>query len=248
MTHIEPIEMVDAFAERPTAAPSIASASIVWATGQLGALPADQLAALRVYAGDHLATIIATAAIGSPPVAIESERSPIIRFDAPTTVAFALRSLAGAVRQVLGTDEFGATRDNRFTTLSELVGRMSIEITAGAAELATLTGPTASRNVFLVAHPFDGVPIEALDHAQLAPVMPPLHDLPGICTVWVLLFPYHLMRWSVVTRTWHDVAFTVDDTGTEASTEPDTILERADNQFRALHRPSEDSPFGYRVN
>jgi hypothetical protein len=100
--------------------------------------------------------------------------------------------------------------------------------------------------VFLIAHPFDGVPIEAMDPVPLAPAMPPLADLPGICTVWVLLFPYHLLRWSVVTRTWADVVFRgLDEAGVEASIEPDTILERADNLFRASYRPREDSPFGF---
>ena len=106
-----------------------------------------------------------------------------------------------------------------------------------------------SKNVFLVAHPFDVVTFELFgDVPFLRHALPLLDADVDLDTLWVLWHPATLTMWSRAEQRWTDVLFDVESDGPREVLESNDALQAAEAAFlAAIAYEGEPSPWQFRV-
>lgn len=215
---------------------AIVPTTLLWAVAELcRSLTAEQLASLKVPAGEHLAAILTTTFLGSAPVSIDSDGGTDLTFDfsrrpddysssvdlGPAESAdFEIKSLPGGWRKYGALIDkalaAGAPTDDlqhvaTFRRANDVIREEGRSMIRRAKEqLDRKSKPGRSKNVFLIANLVDQ-PIVEFQSPIIAYTLDPLDDLDGIDSVWVLWAPGHLAVWSASSQTWTDLLYTADD-------------------------------------
>ncbi|KFZ80854.1 hypothetical protein ED92_11075 [Amycolatopsis sp. MJM2582] len=236
------------------------------------ALGPDKAANLKVNSGEHLAAVLATAFLGSPPVEADHDGGPDLVFslqnqtllngmvgpeDAPFA-DFEIKSLPGPARQFNAAIEKARRqgRDPRTTEMTiaitsadAMLTDAKAMITAAAAQLERKSSPDRARNVFLVTHPFDHFYAEIADYF-LTHRLPALSDLPdSVDAVWLLAFPSHLAVWSVAQQEWITLYFADANENEQLPGSEDDLefLAAVDLEFCSHLGPDKHSPYGIKL-
>ncbi|MEU4607626.1 hypothetical protein AB0F43_31965 [Kribbella sp. NPDC023972] len=215
---------------------AIAPPTLLWAVGELcRSLTAEQLASLKVSAGEHLAAILTTTFLACAPVSIDSDGGTDLTFDfsrrpadhshavdlGPAASAdFEIKSFPGGWRKygALVDKALAAGRSTddhqhvaTFRHVNDVLREEGRSMIRRAKEqLDRKSKPGRSKNVFLIANLVDQ-PIIEFQSPILAYMLDPLDDIDGIDSVWVLWAPGHLVVWSAGSQTWTDLVYTADD-------------------------------------
>ena len=217
------------------------------AAADLASIDRETLRHLHVRSGEHLAALLLTAFLGHVPVEVDLDGGVDLRFDLqqPTpsgldlgsSAAFEVKSLPGAgfrkyEAQLPEPDDHAAhyvTVQSAADVLEDAAPQLR-----SAADALTRKRPAASRNAFLVIHPFDHLAVEIIDQPLLAHRLPPLAIAAELqlSTVWVLWVPDHLTMWSTTRDRWTEMLFRVfDPDHPEAGAGPLSVLQEAEAEF-----------------
>lgn len=218
------------------------------------ALSTDQLRALKIRSGEHVAAIVATMVHFEPPVAVDIDGGPDLQFgpseqwERPgVTIAYEVKSIAGGFREFLArSDDPGAAEEFEVTVraIDEIVREVSSVVRAADDKLATKVSSGTSRNVLLVLHPFDEFPIELADEiAELLPgaALSTAFDDTGLDTVTIVVIPPgSVAQWSRTLGDWQSIVFASNEDD-EPWEEPPVM--KAEREFMARVQPALESPY-----
>jgi hypothetical protein len=157
---------------------------------------------LRVRSGEHLAAILTTAFLRTPPTGSDLDGGVDLRFDVTrpgdhtnilpagtTEAAFEVKSLPGAFREfdsALDRDlarglEPGQPRlDIAVVGASDVMREAGVCVTKAAGQLSRKVAPGTSRNIFLVVHSFDYMAVECFSPGA-DPGINPIRARPKVC-------------------------------------------------------------------
>jgi hypothetical protein len=182
---------------------------------------------LKVPSGEHLAAIVTTAFLGTAPISIDLAGEPDLVFDLSRSIFsegvaprlglgqlkfadFEVKSLPGGFREheaaidrALKDGRVPHLFEARFTSANIVLrneGRTMIQ--EAEEQLAKKSHLGHSRNIFLIAHPFDYPIVEMYDAPCMAHLLEPLSGINGIQSIWVLGAPTHLVVWSTEHHAW----------------------------------------------
>lgn len=253
---------------------AIAPQTLRWATDQMvETLGLETLKKLKVRAGEHLAALLTTAFLLTPPTGIDTEGGADLWFDlsrrpgdgmqlAPilpegaAAAAFEIKSMPGPFREwdssidrdrARGIATIGRGLETRVKAANEVLGEIGPVLRRARDQLHRKTNAKTSRNIFLVMHLFDHFAAECMQHI-LGPLLDPLTDIERVDTVWVLWPLEHLTVWSNEQRAWTDLLFNVGDP--EAETAPDEMgaLQDAEDYYLARVGHTGGSPYMFQLS
>jgi hypothetical protein len=255
---------------------AIAPQTLLWAVDQMvEALGTETLKKLKVSAGEHLAALLATAFLLTPPTDIDTQGGPDLWFDlsrkpddgmkrAPilpdgtASAAFEIKSMPGPFRKwesaidrdrARGIDAKGRSLETTVQAASDVLREAGPALRRARDQLQHKTNEDTSRNIFLVIHLFDYFVAESM-HPILGPLLHPLPDIEGVDTVWVLWPLEHLTVWSAKQHSWTDLLF---NTGGDPEAEPIPdhddldVLQDAENYYLASVDHTGGSPYLFRI-
>jgi len=240
-------------------------------TKLVGALQPDQFSRLKVSSGEHLAAILITAFLGTPPKSIDSTGETDLLFKIPQSLPghplgrrlglgnkrfadFEVKSLPGEFRkydalidQALKT---GMSADQTpfkatVTSINAVLREARPTVLRAKRQLDMKKRPEHSRNIFLIVHFFDYPTVECYKSQLIAHLLDPIDDLGGIDSMWVLWAPTHLVVWSSEHRQWTNLIFSAID---PSSTIPDRdesieLLQQVELEFLKKTNYSGQSPY-----
>jgi hypothetical protein len=236
------------------------------------ALGPDATARLKIDSGEHLAAIMATAFLGVAPCHTDVDGGPDLVFDLSSRPGrrfvvgrdhaqfadFEVKSLPGPTRQYNAETNRAQRRGQQprqtefrtvFRAAADVVAAAGPMIGKAAAQLEAKSSPERARVVFLVSHPFDHLYVEIMQ-TFVAQHLPPLTDLPDtVDAVWLLLFPGHLIVWSVPEQQWATLHFTGTNAGEElpGADEGFEFLAAVDMEFGSRLGTTQPSPYAYKL-
>jgi hypothetical protein len=239
----------------------------LWAADEVcRALRPDQIAALKVPSGEHLAAILATTFLFCPPASVHSAGGPDLVFDysrrqldreppvslGPLRYAdFEVKSLPGAFREYDAMidralaagrwpeHEYAVTIQSAADVLRG-PGRSMIDKARG--QLARKSSPDHSKNVFLIAHVLEYPYVEMFDHL-ISPKLPPLDDLQDIESVWLYFAPMHLAVWSSRAQIWTELILDADRDGDRGFVRNQDFLQELEDRFLTCIGHTSGSPY-----
>lgn len=253
---------------------AIAPQTLRWATDQMvETLGPETLKKLKVRAGEHLAALLTTTFLLTPPTGIDAEGGADLWFDlsrrpggwkkpAPilpdgvTSAAFEIKSMPGLFREydssidrdrARGVDTTGRSLETRVQAANDVLREAGPVLLRARDQLHRKTSTETSRNIFLVVHLFDHFVAESMRFI-LGPLLDPLSDIEGVDTVWVLWPLEHLTVWSNEQHAWTDLLFNIGgEPEAEASPDEMDALQDAEDYylFRVGHIGG--SPYLFRI-
>ncbi|MEV6629091.1 hypothetical protein AB0M83_06745 [Amycolatopsis sp. NPDC051106] len=248
----------------------------VWAAvGEVvGALDVEGAARLKVRSGEHLAVVLTTAFLGSPPISTDLDGGTDLVFDlsetppqwAPAMIGrgdarfadFEVKSLPGQVRLFDAAIERALARGEepgeptimtRIVSVNDVVHAGRGMLDKAAEQLHRKSSPERARNIFLIAHMLDYMSVEFLD-VVIAHHLEPLTDLPeDVDAVWMLFAPVHLVVWSVAEQRWTTLFYTAAAPGQELPGAEDEVdfLIAVDDEFRRQIGDDLPSPYAFKL-
>jgi hypothetical protein len=238
----------------------------------LEALPPEKLSKLDMRAGEHLAAILTTAFLGTGPSDIDTTGGVDLSFRFPgtdrsqgqvfpagvTEAAFEVKSLPGPFREWQrgierdedrGLDATGRTLPGMFKGANDVLLEAHASVRRAANQLGKKAGAAASKNVFVVVHPFDHMVVECLEYPVIGPLLDPLEEVGALASVWVLWVPDHLTMWSTGDREWVELFFRAASREEVLAREPDRlgVLQEAEGYYleRLAHGGGSPYRFGW---
>jgi hypothetical protein len=203
-----------------------------WAVDALAeSLSPEELSALNVRSGEHLAAILTTAFLHTAPAQVDTAGGIDLCFDLsngrhreaeillPThavSAAFEVKSLPGEYRKfdatidrdrARGVDTTGRGFEQMVRAANDVLHEAAPWVRRASEQLRRKASPGTSLNVFLVIHPFDHLATEIITDPVIGMHLDPLEDDGGLDTVWVLWAPDHLTVWSYARREWINLLF-----------------------------------------
>jgi hypothetical protein len=239
----------------------------------VGALGPEKLRKLKVRAGEHLAAVLTTTFLLTPPTGIDTDGGADLWFDllrkpgdamkparilpdgAPSA-AFEIKSMPGRFREwdsgldrarARGIDAFGSSFETQVQAASEVLRKTGPVLRAARDQLHQKSSAEASRNIFLVIHMFDYLVAECME-TIIGPLLDPLPEIDGVDTVWVLWPLEHLTVWSNEQRAWTDLMFNLggpEDETTRAEMDP---LQDAEDYFLTRVGHTGGSPYLFHLS
>lgn len=240
-------------------------------------LTADQVQALKIHSGEHLALLLTTAFLTAAPVSIDIAGGHDLVFDlanrAPQATPaaelgmtehpyadFEIKSLPGGFREFnAGIDRaeragrpprqpgFGAKVRSVNDILAHEGRRM---INSARAQLQRKAQAGHSQNIFLIAHLLEHPAVEPISEMWIAHLLEPLTDVHDIATVWLLWAPTHLVLWSTATQTWTDVMFAASDVPNDPHLRLDSefdLLQDVEGEFLDRIGHTTGSPYRFLI-
>lgn len=243
---------------RPQRAVVVAPDSLNRAVEALAAVPGAT--SLNVRAGEPIAGILLTAFNGPPRhVDTRGEIDFVFRrhpTDWPWTfgqgdlAAVEVKSSPGAYRHAEANMAVGDTFHVPVRATADLLNDTSQLVDKAVAALNHKAPPGASRHVFLLMHPFDGVPPEPFEtHGLLASHLPPVDNDVDLDSLWVLFHSLSALAvWSSADQQWTN--YLVAGWNPEDGPEPDVLisdLDDAENRFLTLTGHTKGSPWQFGI-
>lgn len=256
---------------------AIAPQTLRWAVDQMvETLGPKILKKLKVSAGEHLAALLASTFLLTPPTGIDMQGGPDLWFDlsrepgdgmkrAPilpdgaASAAFEIKSMPGPFRewnsgidrdQARGIDANGQSFETPVQAANDVLREAGPVLRRARDQLQRKTRAGTSRNIFLVIHLFDYLVAESM-RPILGPLLSPLADIEGVDSVWVL-WPFdHLTVWSTERRAWTDLLFNI---GGYPAAEPSPgdddldVLQDAEDYFLACVGHTGGSPYLFHIS
>ena len=256
---------------------AIASQTLRWAVDQMvGTLGPETMRKLKVSAGEHLAALLATTFLLTPPMGIDTQGGPDLWFDlsresgggmkrAPilpdgtVSAAFEIKSMPGPFREwnsridrdrARGIDAKGRSLETPVQAANEVLREADPILRRARDQLVCKTRAGTSRDIFLVIHLLDYFVAESM-RPILGPLLDPLPDIEGVDSVWVLWPLEHLTVWSTERRAWTDLLFNI---GRELQAEPAPdddgldVLQDAEDYYLACVGHTGGSRFLFRTS
>ena len=256
---------------------AIAPQTLRWAVDQMvEALGPEALRKLKLSAGEHLAALLATTFLLTPPTGIDMQGGPDLWFDlscepgggmkrAPilpggtASAAFEIKSMRGPFREwnsgidrdhARGIDATGRSLETPIQSANDVLHEAGPALLRARDQLQRKTDVETSRNIFLVIHLFDHFVAESM-RPILGPLLHPLPYIEGVDTVWVLWPLEHLTVWSTKQRAWTDLLFNV---GRDPKAEPTSddgdldVLRDAENYYLACVGHTGGSPYLFHIS
>lgn len=253
---------------------AIAPQTLRWATDQMvETLGPETLKKLKVRAGEHLAALLTTTFLRTPPTGIDADGGADLWFDlsrrpgdwkkplpilpdGTASAAFEIKSMPGPFReydssidrdQARGVDATGRSLETRVKAADDVLREAGPVLLRARDQLHRKTSAKTSRNIFLVMHLFDHFTAECMQPI-LGPLLDPLPDIDHVDTVWVLWPLEHLTVWSNEQRAWTDLLFNVG--GPEAEKAPDEMdaLQDAEDYYLARVGHVGRSPYLFKIS
>lgn len=253
---------------------AIAPQTLRWATDQmLETIGSEPLRKLKVRAGEHLAALLATTFLLTPPTGIDTQggadlwfdlsrrladgmkRAPILP-DGTTSAAFEIKSMPGPFREydsgidrdrARGIDTAGRSLRTRVRAASDVLREAGPVLRYARDQLHRKTGAETSRNIFLVMHLFDHLVAECT-RPILGPLLDPLPHIEAVDTVWVLWPLEHLTVWSNKQRAWTDLLFNAGAPGEKRSSDEMDALQDAEDYYLTRLGHTGGSPYLFRLS
>ena len=256
---------------------AIAPQTLRWAVDQMvETLAPEALKKLKVSAGEHLAALLATTFLLTPPTGIDTQGGPDLWFDlsrepgggmkrAPilpdgtASATFEIKSMPGPFREwdsgidrdrARGIDAKGRNLETPVQTANDVLREAEPVLRRARDQLQRKTNEETSRNIFLVIHLFDYFVAESM-RPVLGPLLHPLPDIGGVDTVWVLWPLEHLTVWSTEQRAWTDLLFNIGR-DPEAESAPDDddldVLPDAENYYLTCVGHTGGSPYLFHIS
>lgn len=197
-------------------------------------LPSDSVAKLKVDSGEHLAALLTTAFIGTPPIRLDTGGGADLQFDVQKRLNpnsriddligrsdarfadFEVKSLPGKFREYNSALdralEAGIEPDEpkyvvKVVSANSVVIASKDMISKAWGQLQKKSSSDRSRNIFLIAHFFD-YPVVEIAQAPLMAHNLDEPDLPkGVDSLWILFAPHSLVAWSASCRRWMNLIF-----------------------------------------
>lgn len=256
---------------------AIAPQTLRWAVDQMvETLGPKTLKKLKVSAGEHLAALLASTFLLTPPTGIDMQGGPDLWFDlsrepgdgmkrAPilpdgvASAAFEIKSMPGPFRewnsgidrdQARGIGAKGQSFETRVQAANDVLREAGPVLRRARDQLQRKTRPGTSRNIFLVIHLFDYLVAESM-RPILGPLLSPLADIEGVDSVWVLWPFEHLTVWSTERCAWTDLLFNIGGVPAAEPTPGDddlAILQDAEDYFLACVGHTGGSPYLFHIS
>ena len=256
---------------------AIAPQTLRWAVDQMvKALGPEKLKKLKVSAGEHLAALLASTFLLTPPTGVDTQGGPDLWFDlsrepgngkkrAPilpggtTSAAFEIKSMPGPFREwnsgidrdgTRGIDTIGRSFETQVRVANDVLREAGPTLRRARDQLQQKTTAGTSRNIFLVVHLFDYLVAESM-RPILGPSLSPLADIEGVDSVWVLWPLEHLTVWSTERHAWTDLLFNTGRVRGAESAPDDTeldVLQDAENYYLASVGHTGGSPYLFHIS
>lgn len=225
----------------------------------LGSLPAVMLAALDIDSGEHIAAIVAGTFLGNLPSAVDVDGGVDLTFtDLPSGTApdvgcddfvrsacFEVQSMRGDFRRFFNQrrTKIGDSHGTTIKTLADLVGEAQREIRLAAGALRAKTDKTQSMNVVVLVHSFEHIAIETIEALFVSHLLdPPDDDLADIASIWLVLYPFHAVRWERARQRWVNLGSGGSLVGdSDRSDSFADVLMASEEWFCDLHRDGRQS-------
>ncbi len=193
------------------------------------------LAALDLNSGEHIAAIVATAFLGAAPTAVDVDGSVDMVFtnlspncaltvgcdETVTAASFEVKSMRGEFRRFFNqrSTKIGDSYETSIRTITDIAGEAQTEIRRAADALRAKTDSAQSRNIMIIVHSFEHLAIEVIERLFLSHLLaPPGDDLDEIASIWMVLYPSHVVRWERSRQRWVNLG-----TGAGTIGDPDAI-------------------------
>lgn len=256
---------------------AIAPQTLRWAADQLvETLGPETLKKLKVRAGEHLAALLTTTFLLTPPTGIDAKGgadlwldlsgraadgmnpAPILP-DGTMSAAFEIKSLPGPFREydssidrdrARGVNTIGRNLKTPVQAANDVLREAKPVLRRARDQLHRKTSAETSRNIFLVMHLFDHFVAECMQPV-LGPLLDPLLDIEGVDTMWVLWPLEHLTVWSNEQRAWTDLLFNiVADPEAETASDEDELdaLQDAEDYYLSRIGHAGGSPYLFRLS
>lgn len=253
---------------------AIAPPTLLWATDQMmEALGPETLRKLKVHAGEHLAAMLTTAFLRTPPMAVDTAGGADLRFDlsssprhglipasiladSAASAAFEIKSMPGPSREfnsvidrdvARGNETIGRSLKIRVQSASSVLRDMGPVLRSAGDQLLRKTKTDKSRNIFVVIHLFDYLVSECMQPI-VGPLLDPLPEIDGVDTVWVLWPLEHLTVWSNEQRAWTDLLFNAIDPDSQDDSDEMDPLQHAENYFLTRVGHVGGSPYLFKLS
>ena len=248
-----------------------------WAVDELcRALPHEVLRKLKVRSGEDLAAISTTAFLACAPTSVDcagepdlifdlshskSERSPISSMGLANkrfadfevkSIGVWYRKFDATIDQSLGRGEIPmvTTFTAAVTTVNEvLAGEGLNQIDRALRQLNKKVRVAHSKNIFLIAHPFD-YPVVEMDVAPIvAHLLNPLDGIVGVDTVWVMWPDVFFVMWSSHNARWVNLLFDSREQSKDHSSAWDDLelLQQVQVEFQRRIDGETNSPYIFRL-
>jgi hypothetical protein len=233
--------------------------------------PVDQpLKGLKVDSGEHLAAILLTAFLNTPPSDIDVKGGIDLLFQlgaadrldgmfpAQSVAAFEVKSLRGESRrfhsEINRDEKRGVVARGRGTSVTiksakDIFTSGLPELRRSADQLDRKVQAGFSRNAFLIVHSFEHMAAEAVSSIVMSPHLPPVPTGIDLDSVWVLWVPDHLTMRSPAEQQWIEMmfhAFDPDDPiDANASYHDPSVLQAASLRLMSKIRPGAADPYAF---
>ncbi len=218
-------------------------------------LTVEQLNALKIRSGEHVAAIVATMIHFEAPLAVDVDGGPDLQFGPSATwerpgveVAYEVKSIVGDFRKFdarLGDPGAPQEFSTVIRTIDDIVGQAAHVVRSADQNLAAKVSNDVSRNVILVLHPFDRFPIEITDMVSEQLVGAGLSTRffdTGLETVTLIVLPPgSIAQWTRKLNGWQSITFVSDPDDPAEDDEPPIMT--AESEFLVRLRPGVDSPY-----
>jgi hypothetical protein len=186
---------------------------------QLGSMRPEMLAALDIESGEHIAAIVTATFLGAVPSAVDLDGGVDLMFtNLPPSAAadvgcdavvfsacFEVKSMRGQFRKFFNqrSTKIGDSHETTIRTITDVVDEAQSEIRRAADALRAKTDQTQSRNIVIVVHSFEHLAIEAIESLFISHLLnDPGDDLADIASIWLVIYPSHVVRWERSRRRW----------------------------------------------
>lgn len=193
------------------------AAALVNAARQLVQIPGAEK--LRIRSGEHLAAILLSAQ-HSLPVAVDDDGGVDLVFERrdahdgwpfedAESAAVEVKSLPGKWRKHESKIKLGDVYEVKIQSSADILELASAKIMEATRALQLkVESSSASKNVFMIIHPMDGLALEFLRGGPvIGHLLPPLDKRVPLDCLWVCWYPTMLSKWSQRDRNWTDYLF-----------------------------------------
>ncbi|MFL6162357.1 MAG: hypothetical protein ACJ74U_09015 [Jatrophihabitantaceae bacterium] len=235
--------------------------ALMHAVGELASV-GPQVAKLKVSAGEHLAALLLTAVCG-PPIDMDTGGEVDLTFDrhAPGSrnwqfgsldrAAVEVKSFAGNFRKTVSQMHPGGSFKLTIRTVPDILIDAEPQLDRAIEALQRKADDKTSKNIFMIFHPFDAMPIEVIEEiAVIGHVLPRLSPGVDLDTLWVLWHPGILAMWSRDQQRWTDIMFDIDENPPQRTRSPGELdpLQQAESTYLAAINYEGGSPWLFKFS